>query len=130
MTADVAILLLGWHGLGFALFHLAFWKLFAWPRTLQSTTRPNRAIIQILNLRLTWVFFGMAAACFVLPGELLGSRLGQGILGFIALFWLGRLIEQFVFLRIHHWLVHSLTLLFVSGLALPLWALYLANTAG
>lgn len=40
------------HSLGFALFHVAFWKLFDWPRSLQSTTVANRAIIQILNLRL------------------------------------------------------------------------------
>jgi hypothetical protein len=45
-------------------------------------------------------------------------------LGGFSLFWLGRFVEQFVFLRkINHWAVHVLTGLFLLGsvlFALPI----------
>lgn len=116
MTSREAIVLLcGVHSLGFALFHLAFWKLFDWPQALQRTNTATRAVAQILNLRLIYVFVGIAALCFLLPQDLLDTRLGHAILAGMALFWIGRTIEQFVFLRVNHPLVHVLTALFVGG---------------
>ncbi|MDR2013631.1 MAG: hypothetical protein LBQ20_11505 [Rhodanobacter sp.] len=118
MSHTALVYICGLFSLGFALFHLAFWKLFGWPRTLQHTHAATRAITQILNLRLIYVFFGIAALCLFLPQELLGTRLGHAILGGMSLFWIGRTIEQFVFLRINHPLVHVLTVLFVVNAAL------------
>jgi hypothetical protein len=123
VDGETLVLLGGWHSLGFALFHMAFWKLFDWPRALASTNVATRAVTQILNLRLIYVFLGMAALCLLLPEELLGTRLGHVLLGGMSLFWTGRTVEQFVFLRYNTWLVHGLTLLFVLGallFALPL----------
>ncbi len=117
-SREILVLLGGVHGLGFAVFHLAFWKLFDWPRALQSTNAATRAVVQILNLRLIYVFLGVAAACFTLPGDLLDTRLGNAFLAGMSLFWVGRTIEQFVFLRIDHPLVHALTVLFVAGAVL------------
>lgn len=51
---DWLIAACGLHSAAFALFHLAFWRLFDWPRSLQATTRPNRAILQIANAQLVW----------------------------------------------------------------------------
>lgn len=112
---EILVLLGGVHALGFALFHLAFWKLFDWPHALRTTGVPTRAIVQILNLRLVYVFLGVAVLCFALPGELLGTRLGHALLAGMSLFWIGRTIEQFVFLRIDHPRVHALSALFVIG---------------
>lgn len=123
MRRETLLFACGLHSLGFALFHLAFWKLFDWPRALQSTNAATRAVTQILNLRLIYVFLGVAALCFLLPQELLGTRLGHALLAGMSLFWVGRTVEQFVFLRIDHPLVHGLTALFVAGavlFALPL----------
>ncbi|MBO9664764.1 hypothetical protein [Dokdonella sp.] len=120
---EIIVLLCGAHSLGFALFHLAFWKLFDWPQALRRTNTATRAVVQILNLRLTYVFFGVAALCFFLPYDLLDTRLGHALLVGMSLFWVGRAIEQFVFLRVNHPLVHALTALFVVGailFALPL----------
>ena len=78
------IALCGWHSLAFAVFHIGFWKLFGWPGSLRSTTYPNRAIIQILNLRLIWVLFGFAAALLLWPDDIVQTRLGRGLLGFMA----------------------------------------------
>ncbi len=108
----------GLHSLLLGLFHLAFWRLFDWPRSLQSTSPANRAIIQILNLRLAWVFFAVAAACLLLPEETAGSLLGRGLLGFMCLFWIGRTFEQFVFLRVNRPFVHVLSAVFALGAVL------------
>lgn len=120
---DWLVRLAGVHSLGFALFHLAFWKLFRWHDELAKVGFATRAITQILNLRLAYLFLGVGAACFVFTGELQDSGLGRALLAFMALFWAGRTVEQFVFLRRHHWLLHLLTALFVLGallFALPL----------
>lgn len=118
MSREALVFVCGLHSLGFALFHLAFWKLFDWPRVLQSTNAATRAVTQILNLRLIYVFLGVAALCFFLPRDLLDTRLGHAVLAGMSLFWIGRTVEQFVFLRINHALVHALTLAFVVGAAL------------
>lgn len=124
MTEREAIVLLcGVHSLGFAPFHLAFWKLLDWPQALQRTNAATRAVAQILNLRLIYVFLGIAALCLFLPRDLLGTRLGHAVLAGMSLFWAGRAIEQFVFLRVNRPLVHASTALFVAGailFALPL----------
>jgi hypothetical protein len=120
---DVPLLLCALHSFGFAVFHLAFWKLFGWKRELARIGLPTRAIVQILNLRLVYVFLGVGVACLLFPAELRGTQLGRALLWFMVLFWAGRTIEQFVFLRINRPLVHALTALFVLGavlFALPL----------
>ena len=47
MSDHSILMLCGLHSFGFAAFHLAFWSLFRWPKTLASTTLANRAILQI-----------------------------------------------------------------------------------
>lgn len=124
LAPDTWVLLAGLHSLGFAVFHLGFWRLLRWPGSLQPAGPANRAVTQILNLRLTYVFLGMAALCFTLPDALLGSTLGRALLLGMSGFWLGRTIEQFVFfdkasLRGRQDpLLNALTLLFVLGAVL------------
>ncbi|CAM5237351.1 hypothetical protein [Rhodanobacter lindaniclasticus] len=118
MRGELVVYLCGAHSLAFAAFHLAFWKLFDWPRALQHTNPATRAVTQILNLRLIYVFLGVAMLCFWMPQQLLATSLGHALLAGMALFWLGRLVEQFVFLRYNTPLVHALTASFVLGVAL------------
>lgn len=123
MRPDLPLLLCALHSFGFAAFHLAFWKLFGWKRELAKVGLPTRAIVQILNLRLVYLFAGIGVLCLLYPDELRGTPLGRAVLAFMALFWAGRTVEQFVFLRVDHRLVHALTALFVLGMilfALPL----------
>lgn len=123
MSVNGVIYLCGVHSIAFALFHAAFWRLFRWRTELARVGRPTRAIVQILNLRLIHVFLGIGIVCFVFPEELAGTPLGRALLLLMALFWAGRTIEQLVFLRIDHPLVHGLTAAFVLGaglFALPL----------
>lgn len=103
----------GVYNLLFLGFHAAFWQLFRWRKQLRKLHPANRGIVQILNLRLMYVFGVFAALCFWFPPELLTTPLGS-----MAVFWLGRLVEQFIFLRIRSGLVHVLTVLFLLGTAL------------
>jgi hypothetical protein len=123
MSQDLPLLLCALHSFAFAAFHLAFWRLFGWKRELVKVGLPTRAIVQILNLRLVYVFAGVGTLCLLFPQELRGTPLGRAVLWFMLLFWVGRTIEQFVFLRVNRPLVHALTALFVLGavlFALPL----------
>jgi hypothetical protein len=118
VDAETLVRLAGAHSLGFAAFHLAFWRLFDWKQELRKVALPTRAVTQILNLRLTYVFLGAGAACFLFTRDLAHTPLGRAILGFMAVFWLGRTVEQFVFLRVNDLRVHALTVLFVLGAVL------------
>ncbi len=106
------------HSLLLAAFHACFWRLFDWPRSLAATSLANRAIVQIANLRLIWFFLGVTAACLAFPEEIRGSVPGRAFLGFMVVFWLGRTIEQWLFLRVRHAGVQALTLVFVLGCVL------------
>lgn len=123
MQEHLVIWLCGAHSLAFALFHAAFWTLFDWPRDLRGASVATRAVTQILNLRLIYVFLAVAAACFFLPGELAGTRLGRFLLAAMSLFWLGRLMEQAIFLRYNRKLLHVLSVSFALGAVLFAWPL-------
>ncbi|PBJ82935.1 hypothetical protein CMZ84_10215 [Lysobacteraceae bacterium NML93-0399] len=103
------------HSAAFAVFHLGFWRLFDWPRTLQATTHANRAIVQIANAQLVYVFAAIALLCVTMPETLSGSYLGRAVLGGVAGFWWLRLVLQGVWLRVHHPLVHGLSVAFLVG---------------
>ncbi|TYT25703.1 hypothetical protein FZO89_05215 [Luteimonas viscosa] len=123
MHTETILLLCALHSFGFALFHLAFWRLFGWPRTLENTTRPNRAILQIANVQLVWIFIAIGLSCLLYPAELASSPLGRALLAAMAGFWAIRTGTQFVWLRIRHPLVHTLTASFVLGAVLFAWPL-------
>ncbi|RZL46840.1 MAG: hypothetical protein EOP00_13745 [Pedobacter sp.] len=114
-TAKYLIYLSGIYSISFAIFHVYFWKLFNWKNDLKSLSIANKAIIQIANLRLIYIFFGIGMVCFIFPLELLCTKLGNFFLLGISIFWLGRTIEQFIFLRVKNKMVHILTALFMLG---------------
>eukprot|EP01132_Coremiostelium_polycephalum_P016829 gene16829-20198_t len=45
----------GAYAFSFAVFHTLFWHLFKWKSELKKLSYANRAIMQILNLRLIYV---------------------------------------------------------------------------
>jgi hypothetical protein len=118
MSKQVWIYICGVHSLLFAVFHMAFWRLFKWRTQLRKMSHVNRAIMQVLNTRLIFIFLLFAFLCFAFPRELYTTSLGQALLAGISLFWLGRLIEQFIFFRGNNVFTHVLTLLFFLGFIL------------
>ncbi|RHX87488.1 hypothetical protein [Leptospira stimsonii] len=103
------------HSVGFAIFHVYFWKLFRWKEDLKRISFANRAILQIANLRLIYYFVFMAVITFFFRTELVHSQMGNWILIGFSFFWWGRLIEQFIFLRVNQSMVHFLSALFFLG---------------
>jgi len=109
------ILLCGLYSLGFAVFHTQFWRLFDWHNDLAKLTPQNRGITQVLNSRMIYFFLFVSAGCFFFTEELATTTLGHFFLIGMSLFWLGRTIDQFVFLKIDHPMVHLLTYIFILG---------------
>ena len=118
MTLNTAIHAGGAFNLAFAVLHAFFWQLFDWERDLASLTKVNRAVMQILNLCLTFVFLAFAYLSFVHAEELQATRLGNALLALMAFFWLLRAIEQAAFFGLRHRLSSALFL--NSGLSVPL----------
>lgn len=90
----------GFYALAFAVFHLAFWKLFDWKNELPKLNPINRGVMQVLNLRLTYLFFVIAFICFFFAEDLIQTKFGNVILGAISLFVMMRAVEQLIFWKI------------------------------
>jgi len=88
--------------LAFMAFHLSFWRLFGWRQDLAKLQWTNRAIMQVLNLRLTYVLGLFAFLQLAFPDDLLGTPLGRALQCGIALFWGMRSVEQIVFFGLRH----------------------------
>ena len=108
----------GYYCIIFFAFHLSFWKLFRWKADLQRLTPINRAIIQVLNLRLAYVFLIIGVALLWYQEDFIGTGFGKYLLFAFSIFWIMRAIEQIVFFdrtRITSW-VFVFVFLFGSGL--------------
>jgi len=104
--------------LGFAVFHLLFWRLFDWPRDLESLSQINRAVVQILNLCLTAVFLIFAYLSLFYARDLLETGRGRAGLWCMCVFWLLRAIEQIVFFGLRRAASVAFFLVFVLGASL------------
>ena len=113
--SGTTIMIGGVYNLGFAIFHLMFWRLFRWKRDLSSLTFINRSVMQILNLCLTFVFLLMAYISFFNTSELIQTNLGKTLLVGFSLFWFLRMIEQIIFFGIRNLISIALTLVFLFG---------------
>ena len=118
-SAPLTLLFLGgvFH-LGIAIFHLLFWRIFHRKKDLASLTHVNRAVMQILNLCLTFLVLAMAYMSFVHASELISTPLGRTIAALIALFWMLRLILQVIFFNARHRVSILFILLFLIGASL------------
>jgi hypothetical protein len=62
----------------------------------------------------------MAFIYFAYPHQLIETELGTALLIGFLLFWVGRTIEQFIFLRIKSKMVTILTIIFFVGIIIHL----------
>lgn len=108
----------GVYHLAFFVFHLFFWKLFDWRRDLSFLKPVNRGVMQILNLRLMWIFLAAAYISFVHADALLATALGNVILISIALAWAGRAVEQIVFFKLKSTVSAAFFVVFLAGAAI------------
>ena len=111
----------GVYHIGFAIFHLLFWKLFDWKNDLSRLSFINRNIMQILNLRIVYIFLTIAFLSFFFAESLLSTDLGKAILAAVSLFWLMRAVEQIVFFGLKQTASALIFLIFLSGAAIYLY---------
>lgn len=109
----------------FALFHLLFWKLFDWVQDLKKLSHINKSVMQILNLRLIFVFLIFAYISYFNTEEMLNSKIGLTMTIAIALFWAFRTIEQIIYFGVKNFASNLLLLLFLFGTLLYGWIFYL-----
>lgn len=108
----------GIYCLGFVIFHLMFWRIFNWRDDLRSLSFLNRAIMQVVNLSLTFAFVIFGYISLFHSKELLHTSLGHSLLILITLFWLFRAIEQIVFFKLKHLGSVVFFFVFLSGAVL------------
>jgi len=108
----------GFYCFAFVVFHLSFWKLFRWKSDLQRLTPLNRAVMQVLNLRLTYVFLVVGIAVLLFRESMCATDLGRFMLGAMSLFWFMRAIEQIVFFGLGKVISTVLLVIFLIGSAL------------
>ncbi len=106
--------------LGVAVFHLFFWRLFHWKKDLASLTFINRAVMQILNLCLTFVFIAVAFISLFYSTELVTTNLGLVICVLISIFWFLRVVEQIFFFGLKKRSSVILTILCIAGFVIYL----------
>jgi hypothetical protein len=112
---ETLIFFCGIFNLLFLIFHAFFWKLFDWKKNLNKLMFHNKAIMQVLNLKLMYVFLFFAAICFFFTNELLYTNFGNYILIVISIFWLTRFVEQLVFFNNKSVIEKLLILIFAIG---------------
>ncbi len=83
--------------IAFVIFHLLFWRLFKWKRDLRSLSPVNRSVMPVMNICLIIVFLTNALLSLLYTNELLTTDLGKIILLSISVFWLIRLVLQFLY---------------------------------
>ena len=117
---DESLLVIGGiYNLLFAVvFHLLFWKIFNWKNDLASLTSVNRAIMQVINLCLTFVFIIFGVISLLHPDQMISTELGQTLTGLIAVFWFLRAIEQVAFFKLKNWISWAFLLIFLIGTGL------------
>lgn len=105
----------GLYNITLIVFHLLFWRIFNWGEDLRSLTFLNRAIMQVLNISLTFVFGVFAYLSFAYSSELLTSQLGKSLLILMAIFWFLRSLLQPIFFKLSHWGSIAFMVYFFAG---------------
>ena len=79
------------------IFHFMFWAIFDWPNTIECLNSNNKGILEVLNIHgaLAILFFGYLSIFRI--EELQNTKLGRTVILFVALFYLIRLINEFIF---------------------------------
>jgi hypothetical protein len=93
---DLHIKIIGYLLVIISLLHLFFPKYFEWKKECSSMSQLNRQMFYIHSYFIALVLFLMGVLCLTSAFDLLNTNLGKKIsLGF-AIFWITRLVVQFV----------------------------------
>jgi len=115
MSNETLLIIGGIYHIAFFVFHLFFWKIFNWKKSLAPINRVQRGVMQVLNLCLMFAFLIFAYISLFHTHEMLSTGLGSALLCLIAIFWALRTVEQFVFFSIRKPFSIVLLILFIFG---------------
>lgn len=102
----------------FGLFHLFFWRLLNWKEQLIKSSPVNQAVVQTLNICLTFMFFLVGFCLYDYPEEIVGSGLGNALLIGMGLFWIIRAILQLYLFEMKQTIHKVLFVIFGIGIVL------------
>jgi len=120
---ELVIRIGGAYCFGFVMFHMMFWKLFRWKADLQRLSSVNRAIMQVLNIQLTYVFAVAGMLILMFTDEMITTGLGRTVLGATSIFWFLRAVEQTIFFDMKRTASRIILIVFIAGGALFLYPL-------
>jgi hypothetical protein len=112
---EILIILGGVYTVALIIFHLLFWRIFNWPKTLEVLNHINKSTIQVLNISITFIFFIFAYISFAHTSELLNTQLGKSLLVLISCLWLFRAGQQIIFYKFKYKASIGLTIYFLIG---------------
>jgi hypothetical protein len=79
------------------LFHITFWEGLDWKNELIKLNGMNSNVMQMLNIAVIVLLLSFGCVFLFCRREIVSTGLGTAVLMFFALFWLARLIGEFVF---------------------------------
>lgn len=109
----------------FGLFHLFFWKLLHWDAQLKKLTALNRAVVQTLNVCLTFMFFFVAYIYFFTAQEVITTEIGRILLLGMGIFWFIRALMQLYLFEMEKKIHKILLVLFLGGAIIHISALFI-----
>ena len=123
--APSIVTLCGIYNLGFAAFHLFFWRIFRWPNSLEPSGEVNVAITQTLNIVLTYCFLAYG-------GWLVWAGIEAALPPSLALiagggFWLLRTVLQPALFSVRHKTSAWITVVFAAGVGIHAIAAFLVT---
>lgn len=80
-----------------AIFLFLFWKFLNWSETLSCLSQDNRSIMYCLNLHCSMLIVLFAYVSFFHNVDMLKSKTGRLLTGFIAFFYFQRAVEDIIF---------------------------------
>ncbi|MVO99718.1 hypothetical protein [Paenibacillus lutrae] len=111
------------YNLLFGIFHLTFWKLLVWKVELKRVSPDNRAVMQTLNLCLTFVLFLMAYLYFFHADEMRTTSIGEAVTYGAMIFWMVRTILQIMLFNLKKRVHQILLVIFLTGVVVHLAAI-------
>lgn len=111
------------YNLVFGVFHLTFWKLLEWKIELKRVSPNNRAVMQTLNLCLTFTFLLIAYLYFFHTEEMGTTSIGNAVSYGVLLFWMLRTILQIMLFDLKQRVHQILLVLFLAGVVIHLAAI-------
>jgi hypothetical protein len=79
------------------LFHVTFWVGLDWKNQLPKLSEINSNVMQMANIAVIVTLLSFGCIFLFYRSEIVSTGLGTAVLLFFALFWLARLIGEFVF---------------------------------